>query len=212
MNYALPENVLQLATNRRPLERSLLTKIEALKERLDTFTVVDSQSETVGEVRNLVLYKRQLHLVIVQPDAHCHWRFVLLGSSLVQRISLVDRTLVMQITQADMSYLPEQRSMTELSSHRHHASTFASVMAPVRQLPASPTIEQAPMILLAPIALPTHGKVKEPLLLEHSATPKMVAQVVAESGERSRNPDYTANSKEYVPAYPARNSSASHSD
>ncbi|MBD2074723.1 hypothetical protein H6F86_12650 [Phormidium sp. FACHB-592] len=208
MNYALPENVLQLATNRRPLERSLLTKIEALKERLDTFTVVDSQSETVGEVRNLVLYKRQLHLVVVQPDVHCHWRFVLLGSSLVQRISLVDRTLVMQITQADMSYLPEQRSMTELSSHRHYASTFASVMAPVRQLPASPTIEQAPMTLLAPIALPTHGKVKEPLLLEHPATPKMVAQVVDEPGERS--PNNAANSKQYVTAYPARRDSATH--
>ncbi|XHX80572.1 MAG: hypothetical protein RBJ76_11775 [Stenomitos frigidus ULC029] len=208
MNDALPENVLQLATSRLPLERSLLTKIEALKERLDTFTVVDSQSKTVGEVRNLVLYKRQLHLVIVQPDIHCHWRFVLLSSSLVQRISLHDRTLVMHITQADMSYLPAQRSLTERSSRKHHASTFASVMAPVRQLPASPTIEQAPMILLAPIALSTHGKVKEPLLLDQPATPKMVAQVVAESGER--NPNYAANLQRYITAYPARPGNASH--
>ncbi len=208
MNYALPENVLQLATSRRPLERSLLTKIEALKERLDTFTVVDSQSKTVGEVRNLVLYKRQLHLVIVQPDVHCYWRFVLLSSSLVQRISLSDRTLVMQITQADMSYLPVQRSLTERLSRRHHASTFASVMAPVSQLPASPTTEQALEILLTPIALPTHGKVKEPLLLDHPATPKMVAQVVAESGER--NPNYAANLQQYITAYPARAGNASH--
>ena len=210
MNYALPENVLELAANRRPLERSLLTKIEALKARLDTFTVVDSQNETVGEVRNLVLYKQQLHLVIVQPDAYCHWRFVLLGSSLVQRISLNDRTLVMHITQADLSYLPEQRSMTERSSRRHHASTFASVIAPVSQLPASPTTEQAPMLLLAPIALPTHGKVKEPLLLDHPATPKMVAQVVAESGERSLNPNYAANSKQSITGYPARRGGAFH--
>jgi len=210
MNYALPENVLQLTTNRRPLERSLLTKIEALKERLDTFTVVDSQSKTVGEVRNLVLYKRQLHLVIVQPDVHCYWRFVLLGSSLVQRISLVDRTLVMLITQADMSYLPEQRSLTERSSRRHHASTVASVMAPVSQLPATPTTEQEPIILLAPIALPTHSKVKEPLLLDHPATPKMIAQVADESGERSLNPNYAANPKQYVTVYPPRHSGASY--
>ena len=209
MNYALPENVLQLATNRRPLERSLLTKIEALKARLDTFTVVDSQNETVGEVRNLVLYKQQLHLVIVQPDAHCHWRFVLLGSSLVQRISLKDRTLVMHITQADMSYLPEQRSMTERSSRRHHASPFASVIAPVSQLPALPTTEQAPMLLLAPITLPTHGKVKEPLLLDHPATPKMIAQVADESGERSLNPNYAATSKQYATVYLSRHGSTS---
>ena len=209
MNYALPENVLQLAANRRPLERSLLTKIEVLKAKLDTFTVVDSQNETVGEVRNLVLYKRQLHLVIVQPDVHRHWRFVLLGSSLVQRISLNDRTLVTYITQADLSYLPEQRSLTERSSRRHHASTFASVIAPVSQLPASPTTEQAPMLLLAPIALPTHGKVKE-LLLDHPATPKMVAQVVAESGERSLNPNYAANSKQYITVYPTRHGDGAH--
>ena len=210
MNYALPENLLQLATNRRPLEQSLLTKIEALKERLDTFTVVDSESKTVGEVRNLVLYKRQLHLVIVQPDVHCHWRFVLLGSSLVQRVSLKERTLVMHITQADMSYLPEQRSITERSS-RHRASTFASVMAPVIQLPALLATEQEPMLLLTPIALPTHGTIKEPLLLDQPTMPKMVAQVVDESGERSLNPNHAADSKQYATVSPDRHGGASHS-
>jgi hypothetical protein len=83
-------------------------------------------------------------------------------------------------------------------------------MAPVSQLPATPTTEQEPIILLAPIALPTHSKVKEPLLLDHPATPKMVAEGVDELVERSLNPNYAPNPKQYVTVYPPRHSGASY--
>ncbi|MBW4695199.1 MAG: hypothetical protein KME27_25910 [Lyngbya sp. HA4199-MV5] len=109
MNYALPEELSPLTgTHHRP-ERSLLAKMNVLRERLDNFTVLDRYGTSVGDVRNLVLHQGQLAIVVVQPDAHKHWRFVLLNHQLVERISLRDRVVHVRITQGDMNALPEYR-------------------------------------------------------------------------------------------------------
>ncbi|MBW4578225.1 MAG: hypothetical protein KME42_01455 [Tildeniella nuda ZEHNDER 1965/U140] len=137
MNYASPEKLAQLADSKQRLKRLLRNRIEVLKEKLDNFTVVDINGKPVGEVRNLLLNQRQLSLLIVRPDIHRYWHFVLLSSRLVQQISLRDRVVLVQTTQADMSYLPEHQA-TQHSAHlSDETSAQTDFKAPVHQLPAS---------------------------------------------------------------------------
>lgn len=195
MNYASPEKLAQLADTKQQLKRLLLHKIEVLKERLDNFTVVDTHGKPVGEVRNLVLNQRQLSLLIVQPDAHRYWRFVFLSSHLVQRISLRDRVVLVQTTQADISYLPEHRATQRLANLSDDASVQADFKAPVYQLPASlitdrkhrlePANRTMPLLsrTAAQSATQTHGNVRQ--LWDAPARPKVLASGINTAMPRS---------------------------
>ncbi len=122
--------------------------MKALQERLDNFTVLDKSRTPVGDVRNLVLHHGQLALVIVQPDVHRHWRFVLLSCHLVERISLRDRVVHVRTTQADMSYLPEhgtthasvnytsEANYTNGDNPTNGAKEQLKAIAPAQQVPA----------------------------------------------------------------------------
>jgi len=186
MNEASPEKLVHLATPEHRLERSLLTKMATLKEKLNNFTAVDAHGKPVGDVRNLVLNQRQLCLVIVQPDMHRHWRFVLLASHLVQHVSLRDRIVFVSTTQADISYLPEQQSKTHLINLSQDASTL---VAPVNQLPASLMTDRTHRLEPAKSITSLSGQLaaqnrpqapdslQESSLLEAPATPKVLASV-----------------------------------
>lgn len=187
MNDASSEKLFHLATPEHRLERSLLTKMATLKEKLDNFTAVDAHGKPVGDVRNLVLNQRRLYLVIVQPDVHRHWRFVLLASHLVQRVSLRDRVVFVRTTQADMSYLLEHQPTTHLINLSQDASTL---LAPVNQLPASLMTDRTHRLepaksttllsgqLAAQNVPQAPGSLQESSLLEAPATPKVLAPMV----------------------------------
>jgi hypothetical protein len=189
MNYASPEKLSQLATPDHRLERSLRTKIAALKEKLDNFTAVDAHGKPVGDIRNLVINQRQLCLIIVQPDIHRHWRFVLLASHLVQRISLRDRVVFVHTTQADISYLPEHQAKTLTIETSSAISAQTTLTASISQLPAPLAIDRPHRLepanrtassgwLGAQDKPQLPDSSKQPQLVEAPATPKMLAAVV----------------------------------
>lgn len=205
MNYASPEKLAQLADTKQRLKRLLRSKIEVLKARLDTFIVVDRYGKPIGEVRNLVLHQRQLSLLIVQPDVHQYWRFVLLSSRLVQQISLRDRVVLVHTTQADMSYLPEHRATQRLANLNDDTNAQADLGTPVCQLPAlliterthrsepanrtTPYLHQA----TAQNMTQTHGAKAQPLW-DAPTQPKVLAEAVNSAIPRSSSPQ-TSNSQ-----------------
>ena len=142
MNYPSLEKLAPLADSNQQRQRLLLAKVEALKETLDNFTVIDKHGKSVGDVRNLVLHQRQLSLLIVQPDSHRYWRFVPLSSRLVKQISLRDRAILVKTTQSDISYLPEYQTVQRTANLRNHVSTQAPHLAPDRHLTTPISTEQ----------------------------------------------------------------------
>jgi hypothetical protein len=215
MNYASPEKLAQLADSHRRLQDLLLHKVKVLKERLDNFIVLDADGNPVGEVRNLVLYKRRLHLVIVQPDVHRSWRFILLHNHLVKRISMRDRIILTHVTHTDVNYLPEQRPAARVSLSQS-ATAHAGVAVPVRQLPAllmpDPTqcLEAAERAgsLLETLAFQTQDEVNSSPMTESPAMPKVVADIVNAdmvnaSVEVLPTANRVADSTPLTPSYPA---------
>ncbi|PSB28159.1 hypothetical protein [Stenomitos frigidus] len=211
MNYASPEKLAQLADSNDRLKRLLLNKMQVLKERLDTFSVVDRHGKPAGEVRNLVLYQGQLSLVIVQPDVHRYWRFVPLSSRMVQQISLRDRVVCTKTTQVDMSYLPDYR-VTQRASH---PKTPVDRMASARQLPTSlperlPHLESArgttplPDRIAITAQRATQPAVKDPSAWDVAERPKAIAAVVDVAvpqlprPEEPRPEEQTCNAPEYA--------------
>jgi hypothetical protein len=210
MNYASPEKLAQLADSHRRLQDLLLHKVKVLKERLDNFIVIDADGNPVGEVRNLVLYKRRLHLVIVQPDVHRSWRFMLLHNHLVKRISTRDRVILTHVTHTDVNYLPEQRPTPARVSLSQSANAHAAVAVPIRQLPASlmpdPTqcLEAAERVgeLLETLTSQTQDEVNTSPMTEYPAMPKVVADTVNVSVEQLPNGNRVADSMPLTPSYP----------
>ena len=196
MNYASPEKLAQLADSNHQRQRLLLDKMEALKAKLDNFTVVDKHGDLVGDVRNLVLHQRQLSLLIVQPDPHRYWRFVPLSSRLVKQISLRDRAILVQTTQSDISYLPEYRIAPHATKLRSHASAQTSHMAPDRHVSVTVTTEQLtaermPQMEFANGAMTrseqASGNGNSQSLQDAPATPKALSDVVGSTDVRLLN-------------------------
>ena len=192
MNYASPEKLAQLADSHRRRQHLLLHKVKVLKAKLDNFMLVDADCNPIGEVRNLVLYKQRLHLVIVQPDVHQNWRFMLLQSQLVQRINTRDRVILTHVTHTDVNYLPEQRA---IAAHTRSQLTnaHASIASPVRQLPASlplePTqcLEAVERIKLEPLAALEQDDFNVSPVWEYPAASKIFADIVEASVGQASN-------------------------
>lgn len=86
----------------------LKSNLDNLKSRLKNFAVLDRNGQTVGEVRDLTLDPAQnLSLIVSQPDVYKGYRFVLLGSKLIQKVDGHTRSLTINLSQADLSYLPD---------------------------------------------------------------------------------------------------------
>lgn len=197
MNYPSPEKLAPLADSNQQRQRLLLAKVEALKETLDNFTVIDRHGKSVGDVRNLVLHQRQLSLLIVQPDAHRYWRFVPLSSRLVKQISLRDRAILVKTTQSDISYLPEYRTVPRPANVRSHTSAQTPNLAPDRHLTTAATAEQMTTERLPQLEF-ANGSVtrteparsnnsnKQPLQ-DAPATPKVLSGAVKTVDVRSPN-------------------------
>lgn len=189
MTYALLEKSSPSTATQHRLERSLFAKMKALQERLDNFTVLDRYGTPVGDVRNLVLHRQQLSLVIVQPDVQRHWRFVLLTCHLVERISLRDRVVHVRTTQAEMSYLPEYRAVHHAKNHRNGVREQPSLLPSIQPLSAALTERTQPLELAKKKASgwltaqkealqpPVIGKASS--LLDAPPTPKVLAPTIS---------------------------------
>ncbi len=101
------------ATPNDPLEpdaerlRTLLDNLSNLKGKLQNFTVIDEFDQPIGEIRDLILDSgHQLNLVISQLDSQGQ-PTVLLNGRRIKKVSVQTQSVFVDITQADLRFLPE---------------------------------------------------------------------------------------------------------
>lgn len=82
--------------------------VEKLRIKLKNFTVIDRQSETIGEVQDIILgTNRQINFVISQNNNTQSSRLFLLISKLVQKVDPSNRSVIVDISKAEIDALPE---------------------------------------------------------------------------------------------------------
>ena len=82
--------------------------VEKLRIKLKNFIVIDRQSETIGEVQDIILgHNRQINFVISQNYSLQSSRQFLLISKLVQKVDPSNRSVIVNISKAEIDHLPE---------------------------------------------------------------------------------------------------------
>jgi hypothetical protein len=82
--------------------------LEKLRTKLRDFTVVDRLGHQIGQVKDAKLDSdRSLNLVIYQQDSSQGDRFFLLRSNYIQRLDSSAKSLVVDISKAEIDQLPE---------------------------------------------------------------------------------------------------------
>lgn len=82
--------------------------VEKLRIKLKNFIVIDRQSETIGEVQDIILgSNRQINFVISQTYNDQSSRQFLLISKLVQKVDPSNRSVIVDISKAEIDHLPE---------------------------------------------------------------------------------------------------------
>lgn len=82
--------------------------VEKLRLKLKNFIVIDRQSETIGEVQDIILGpNRQINFVISQNYNEQSSRLFLLISKLVQKVDPSNRSVIVDINKAEIDHLPE---------------------------------------------------------------------------------------------------------
>jgi hypothetical protein len=82
--------------------------VEKLRIKLKNFIVIDRQSETIGEVQDIILgTNRQINFVISQNYNDQSSRQFLLISKLVQKVDPSNRSVIVDISKAEIDNLPE---------------------------------------------------------------------------------------------------------
>lgn len=82
--------------------------LEKLRTKLRDFTVVDRLGHQIGQVKDAKLDSdRSLNLVIYQQDSFQGDRFFLLRSNYIQRLDSSAKSLVVDISKAEIDQLPE---------------------------------------------------------------------------------------------------------
>lgn len=82
--------------------------VEKLRIKLKNFIVIDRQSETIGEVQDIILgSNRQINFVISQNYNPQSFRQFLLISKLVQKVDPSNRSVIVDISKAEIAHLPE---------------------------------------------------------------------------------------------------------
>lgn len=104
MNNETPRQQLESIKETAQINRS----VEKLRIKLKNFTVIDSQSETIGEVQDIILgTNRQINFVISQNNNDQSSRQFLLISKLVQKVDPSNRSVIVDISKAEIDALPE---------------------------------------------------------------------------------------------------------
>lgn len=81
--------------------------VEKLRIKLKNFTVIDRQSETIGEVQDIILgTNRQINFVISQNNNQSSRQFLLI-SKLVQKVDPSNRSVIVDISKAEIDAFPE---------------------------------------------------------------------------------------------------------
>ena len=82
--------------------------VEKLRIKLKNFTVIDRQSETIGEVQDIILgTNRQINFVVSQNNDDQSSRLFLLISKLVQKVDPSNRSVIVDISKSEIDALPE---------------------------------------------------------------------------------------------------------
>jgi stress response protein YsnF len=87
--------------------QQVTSRLDHLKSKIMGFSVVDRQGRFFGEVKDLILDQQHLKMIIAQPDVNQKERFSLLSSRFVSRVRSHDRTVLINLNQADIRRLPE---------------------------------------------------------------------------------------------------------
>ncbi len=102
-------------------------RLNHLKSRIIGFNLVDRQGRFVGEVKDLILDQQRLKIIIAQPDVNQGERFLLLSSQFVSRVKSSDRTVLVNLNQADIRRLPEY-SFPMQSSNQPVQDSFGAII------------------------------------------------------------------------------------
>ncbi len=100
-------------TSRQQLESiketaQINSSVEKLRIKLKNFIVIDRQSEIIGEVQDIILgTNRQINFVISQNNNAQSSRLFLLISKLVQKVDPSNRSVIVDISKAEIDALPE---------------------------------------------------------------------------------------------------------
>lgn len=153
----------------------LKSNLENLRTRLKNFSVIDRNGKTIGEVRDLTLDPAQnLSLIVSQPDVYKGYRFVLLGSKLIQKVDGHARSLIINLSQADVSYLPDYQ-FSPTGESRPTTLPLATTRPPQPIVPAEAQSTK-PVAQSAADGSFVESRVND--LLEYSLTPKVMANPV----------------------------------
>jgi uncharacterized protein (TIGR02271 family) len=163
---------------------TLKANLESLRSRLKNFTVCDRSGQKIGEVRDLTLDPEQnLSLIVVQPDIHKGYRFLSLGSKLIQKVEGQPRTVTVNLSQEDVSYLPEYRFPQ--SEEEQPAILPLATSRPPQ--PVAPLEAQAKELAIATAAKNSLVESRVNDLLKHDVTIK----VTEESLDQAEDAPYT---------------------
>jgi stress response protein YsnF len=107
--------------------------LDTLRNKLKGFNVLDKQEQQVGTVEDLILDSNQrLNLIISLPDVYKGMRQVAINSKLIRKVSNQTQTVLVDVTQTDLSYFPLYHPIESAN-----LNITPAVKAPVQQLPAT---------------------------------------------------------------------------
>jgi uncharacterized protein (TIGR02271 family) len=154
---------------------TLKANLDSLKSRLKNFTVCDRNGQKIGEVRDLTLDPEQnLSLIVAQPDIHKGYRFLSLGSKLIQKIEGQPRTVTVNLSQEDVSYLPEYR-FPQLEKEQPATLPLTTSRPPQ---PVAPLEAQAKELAIATASTPSLVESRVDDLLKHRPTSKVTTESI----------------------------------
>ncbi|KAM3113802.1 YsnF/AvaK domain-containing protein [Phormidesmis sp. 146-33] len=146
-------------------------RLDHLKSRIMGFNLVDRQGRFVGEVRDLILDGQQrLKIIVAQPDVNQGERFLLLSSRFVSRVKSRDRTVAINLNQADIRRLPEY-SFPMQSSNQPTQDLFGAII--IEQDNQAQEIE-VDTLENQPIPEQAQG------VIEHVDSPKVLSETVVQ--------------------------------
>lgn len=93
--------------------RILMDNLNNLRSRLKGFTVVDSQGQAIGQVKDLLLDATHQLNVVIEPSALLSGGWVLLDGRQIQKVSVQSQSVSVDILEADLGNLPRYSGDSE---------------------------------------------------------------------------------------------------
>lgn len=93
--------------------RILMDNLNNLRSRLKGFTVVDSQGQAIGQVKDLLLDATHQLNVVIEPSTWLGGGWVLLDGRQIQKVSVQSQSVSVDILEADLGNLPRYSGDSE---------------------------------------------------------------------------------------------------